>query len=53
MNLGITRSYVPYVGPADVAVAGTISTDGKLGGIHQGNVVYTSVMASRASMRRP
>ena len=41
-NPGVTRSDVPYAGWADVAVAGIISTDGKLGGIHQGNVEYNA-----------
>ena len=41
-NPGVTRADVPYAGWADVAVAGIVSTDGKLGGIHQGNVAYNS-----------
>ena len=39
---GVTRSGVEYDGWADIAVAGIISTDGKLGGIHHGNVSYNS-----------
>ena len=31
-----------YAGWADVALAGIVSTDGKLGGIHQGNVKYSA-----------
>ena len=41
-NPGVTRSDVPYAGWADVAVAGIVSTNGGLGGIHQGNVKYNS-----------
>ncbi len=41
-NPGVTRSDVTYAGWANVAVAGIVSTDGKLGGIHQGNVGYNS-----------
>ena len=41
-NPGATYPNTPYWGWADVAVAGIISTDGKLGGIHQGNVWYKS-----------
>ncbi len=39
-NPAVTRADVPYFGWAEVAVAGVVSTDGKLGGIHQGNVLY-------------
>ena len=41
-NPGVTRSDVSYVGWANVALAGIVSTDGKLGGIHQGNAFYNS-----------
>ena len=41
-NPGVTRPDVPYAGWADVAAAGVISSDGKLGGIHQGNVGYNA-----------
>ncbi len=39
-NPGVTRPDVAYAGWADVAAAGIVSTDGKLAGIHQGNVAY-------------
>ncbi len=39
-NPGVTYPGVAYAGWADVAVAGIVSTDGQLGGIHQGNVRY-------------
>ena len=41
-NPGVTIGGVAYVGWADIAVAGIVSTNGKLGGIHQGNVKYNS-----------
>ncbi len=41
-NPGVTRVDVPYAGWADVAAAGIVSTDGGLGGIHQGNVDYNA-----------
>ncbi len=41
-NPGVTRADVAYSGWADVAVAGIVSTDGGLGGIHQGNAAYNS-----------
>ncbi|MBK8477893.1 MAG: immunoglobulin domain-containing protein [Opitutaceae bacterium] len=41
-NPGVTRPDVAYAGWADVAAAGIVSTDGKLGGIHQGNVAYAA-----------
>ena len=41
-NPGVTRAGEPYDGWANVAAAGIISTDGKLGGIHQGNADYNS-----------
>ncbi len=41
-NPGVTRSDVEYAGWADVAVAGIVSTNGGLGGIHQGNAAYSA-----------
>ncbi len=41
-NPGVVRPEVAYPGWADVAAAGIVSTDGKLGGIHHGNVAYSS-----------
>ncbi len=41
-NPGVTRPEVNYAGWAEVAAAGILSTDGRLGGIHQGNVLYRS-----------
>ncbi|MBK8476194.1 MAG: hypothetical protein IPL39_07715 [Opitutaceae bacterium] len=41
-NPGVTRADVDYAGWADVAVAGIVSTNGGLGGIHQGNVAFTA-----------
>ncbi len=41
-NPGVTRPDAAYAGWADIAVAGIVATDGKLGGIHQGNVRYGS-----------
>jgi uncharacterized delta-60 repeat protein len=41
-NPGVTRSDVEYAGWADVAAAGIVSTNGGLGGIHQGNVDYNA-----------
>ncbi|MBK8476204.1 MAG: hypothetical protein IPL39_07765 [Opitutaceae bacterium] len=41
-NPGVTRPDVAYAGWADVAVAGVVSSDGGLGGIHQGNVSYNA-----------
>ncbi|MBK8475785.1 MAG: hypothetical protein IPL39_05585 [Opitutaceae bacterium] len=41
-NPGVVRPELTYPGWADVAVAGIVSTDGKLGGIHHGNVAYSS-----------
>ncbi len=43
-NPGVTRSDVTYAGWADVAAAGIISTDGALGGIHQGNANYNAAL---------
>ena len=43
-NPGVTRSDVEYAGWADMAVAGIISTNGGLGGIHQGNVSYNATL---------
>ncbi|MBK8477894.1 MAG: immunoglobulin domain-containing protein [Opitutaceae bacterium] len=43
-NPGVTRADAPYSGWANVAAAGIISTDGKLGGIHQGNVAYQAAV---------
>ncbi len=39
-NPGVTRPDAPYLGWAEVAAAGITATDGKLGGIHQGNAWY-------------
>ena len=41
-NPGVIRPDVAYVGWADVAVAGIVSSDGGLGGIHQGNASYNA-----------
>ncbi|MBK8476190.1 MAG: immunoglobulin domain-containing protein [Opitutaceae bacterium] len=41
-NPGVTRPDVTYNGWADVAVAGIVSSNGLLGGIHQGNASYNS-----------
>ncbi|MBK8474751.1 MAG: hypothetical protein IPL39_00150 [Opitutaceae bacterium] len=41
-NPAVTRPEVPYAGWADVDVAGIVSADGHLGGIHQGNVEFNS-----------
>ncbi len=41
-NPAVTRPGVPYAGWAEVAVAGVVSADGHLGGIHQGNVEFNS-----------
>ena len=41
-NPGATRPDAPYAGWADVAAAGIVSAEGRLGGIHQGNVSYSS-----------
>ncbi len=41
-NPGITLADAPYAGWAAVAATGIISTDGKLGGIHHGNVAYNA-----------
>lgn len=41
-NPGVTRSDADYVGWANVAAAGIVSANGKLGGIHQGNVSYSA-----------
>ncbi len=41
-NPGVTRLDAPYAGWADLAAAGIVSADGKLGGLHQGNVRYNS-----------
>ncbi|MBK8474940.1 MAG: SUMF1/EgtB/PvdO family nonheme iron enzyme [Opitutaceae bacterium] len=41
-NPGVTRADVTYAGWANVAAAGILTTDGKLGGIHQGNATYSS-----------
>ncbi|MBK8477511.1 MAG: immunoglobulin domain-containing protein [Opitutaceae bacterium] len=43
-NPGVTRDDGGYYGWADVAVAGIISTNGGLGGIHQGNVEYNAAV---------
>ncbi len=43
-NPGVTRADATYAGWANVAAAGIISTDGKLGGIHQGNVAYQAAV---------
>ncbi|MBK8475641.1 MAG: leucine-rich repeat domain-containing protein [Opitutaceae bacterium] len=43
-NPGVTRAGTAYNGWADVAAAGISSTDGKLGGIHQGNVSYNAAL---------
>ncbi len=43
-NPGVTRPDAPYVGWASVAAAGVVSVDGKLGGIHQGNVAYNAAL---------
>ncbi len=45
-NPAVTRAEVPYAGWADVAAAGIISTNGGLGGIHQGNVDYNASVGS-------
>ncbi len=41
-NPGVTRPDVNYARWANVAAAGIVSTDGGLGGIHQGNVAYNA-----------
>ncbi len=41
-NPGVTRAEVSYAGWADVAALGIVSADGRLGGIHQGNVRYSA-----------
>ena len=41
-NPGVTSADYFYDGWADVAVAGIVSTNGKLGGIHQGNVNFNA-----------
>ena len=41
-NPAVTRSDVPYAGWASIAAAGIVSTNGSLGGIHQGNVAYNA-----------
>ncbi|MBK8478959.1 MAG: DNA/RNA non-specific endonuclease [Opitutaceae bacterium] len=41
-NPGVTKPEANYTGWADVAAAGIVSTDGKLGGIHQGNANYNA-----------
>ena len=41
-NPGVARPDVPYAGWAEVAVAGIVSADGGLGGIHQGNVSFAT-----------
>ncbi len=41
-NPGVTRPDEAYAGWADVAAAGILSTDGGLGGIHQGNAHYNA-----------
>ncbi|MBK8478783.1 MAG: hypothetical protein IPL39_21615 [Opitutaceae bacterium] len=43
-NLSVTRPDAAYAGWADVAVAGILSTDGGLGGIHQGNTNYNAAV---------
>ncbi len=43
-NPGVTRADATYVGWADVAAAGIVSSDGGLGGIHQGNVAYSAAI---------
>ncbi|MBK8478232.1 MAG: leucine-rich repeat protein [Opitutaceae bacterium] len=43
-NPGVTRAGAAYNGWAEVAAAGIISTDGRLGGIHQGNVSYNAAL---------
>ncbi len=41
-NPGVTRADVDYAGWASIRAAGIVSTDGRLGGIHQGNVSYNA-----------
>ncbi|MBK8475316.1 MAG: immunoglobulin domain-containing protein [Opitutaceae bacterium] len=41
-NPGVTRADVTYAGWADVRAMGIVSANGKLGGIHQGNVAYAA-----------
>lgn len=41
-NPAVTRADVPYAAWADVAVAGVVAPYGQLGGIHHGNVRYSS-----------
>ncbi|MBK8476203.1 MAG: immunoglobulin domain-containing protein [Opitutaceae bacterium] len=54
-NPGVTRPGVVYAGWANVAVVGIVSTNGGLGGIHQGNVSfnaatgYTGIVAPNAN----
>ncbi len=43
-NPGVTRPDANYAGWADVAAAGIVTTDGKLGGIHQGNANYNATV---------
>ncbi len=43
-NPGVTKPDAAYVGWADVAAAGIVTTDGKLGGIHQGNANYNATV---------
>ncbi len=43
-NPGVTRPDAAYAGWADVAAAGIVSSDGGLGGVHQGNVSYNATL---------
>ncbi len=43
-NPGVTRPDANYFGWADVAAAGIVSPGGKLGGVHQGNVLYRAAV---------
>ena len=43
-NPGVTRPDAAYAGWADIAVAGILSTNGGLGGIHQGNANYNATV---------
>ncbi len=41
-NPGVTSPEIPYEGWAELAAAGVISTNGKLGGVHMGNVRFSA-----------
>ncbi|MBK8475843.1 MAG: DNRLRE domain-containing protein [Opitutaceae bacterium] len=43
-NPGVTRGDVAYPGWAGVAAMGVVSTNGRLGGIHQGNAGYSGAL---------